>query len=361
MAAKYNLVAYFLWLFLGWFGIHHFYLGRDNQGILWLTSCAGYFGFGWLRDFYRIPAYVKDANEDQAYMAFLGAEMQYNVKPRVYKNFHRIFGQIMFAMFYRMLVYMAIPEEYLELKLLLALVLPLGTAFGTYMVSNIGRLKSSLRYALIGAYLGEFLFGTMHLAYPEPNSLFATGVAMIITTYGWEYDRRPHAAKQRKCSRRLAKWFVIYLTFWSLIGSYLYFNATVVTQDGEKIKVREAVGNFFRSPHWAKAKQSFWQLYEEYQHEGWEGVKRRLTILSDLEGEERSLEIFNVTKEATMQEIKERYRVLAKQWHPDHHKDKEYAQEKFMEIQEAYETLKKIRARREERTHTRARTRTKRS
>ena len=153
----------------------------------------------------------------------------------------------------------------------------------------------------------------------------------------------------------------IYLTFWSLIGSYLYFNATVVTQDGEKIKVREAVGNFFRSPHWAKAKQSFWKLYEEYQHEGWEGVKRRLTILSDLEGEERSLEIFNVTKEATMQEIKERYRVLAKQWHPDHHKDKEYAQEKFMEIQESYETLKKIRARREERTHTRARTRTKRS
>lgn len=352
--AKYTLVAYFLWLFLGWFGVHHFYLGRDNQAILWLTSCAGYFGFGWLRDFYRIPAYVKDANEEPTYMEFLAAEMRYNGKPRVYKNFLRMFGQVMFAMFYRMLIYMAIPEEYLELKLLLFLVLPLGTAFGTYMVSNVGRLKSSVHYAVIGAYVGEFLFGVAHLACPEPNSLFASVVAMAFTTYGWEYDRRAHAAKQKKCSRRFATCLVIYLTFCSLVGSYFYFNATVVTQDGEKIKVREAVGNFFRSPHWAKAKQSFWQLYEEYQHEGWEGVRRRLTVLSDLEGEERSLEIFNVTKEATMQEIKERYRVLVKQWHPDHHKDdKEYAQGKFMEIQEAYETLKKIRTRREERTHTR--------
>ena len=294
---------------------------------------------------------MKDANEEPSYMAFLAAEMQYNKNPRIFKNIHRIVGQVMFGMFYRTLIYMAIPEEYLELKLLLVLVLPLGTAFGAYMVSNVGRMKSSLRYAMIGAYVGEFLFGVVHLAYPEPNSLFAAGVAMIFTTYGWEYDRRPHAAKQRKCSRRLAVWLVIYLTFCSLVGSYLYFNATVITEDGEKIKIREAVGNFFRSPHWAKAKQSFWKLYEEYQHEGWEGVKRRLTILSDLEGEERSLEIFNVTKEATMQEIKERFRVLAKQWHPDHNTDKEYAQAKFIEVKDAYEILKKVRTRREKHTH----------
>ena len=349
--AKYNLVAYLLWLFLGWFGVHHFYLGRDKQGILWLTSCAGYFGFGWLRDFYRIPAYVRDANEDQNYMALLTAEMRYNGSPRTYKNTHRIIGQVMFGLFYRTLIYMAIPEEYVELKLLLLILLPLGTTFGTYMVSNVGRIKSSLRYAIIGAYVGEILFGVIHLLTEDANSLFVVGVAAMFTTYGWEYDRRPHAQKQKKYNRRFAEWLVIYLVFCSLVGSYFYFNASVVTEDGERIKVREAVGNFFRSPYWAKAKQSFWQLYEEYKHEGWEGVTRRLMILSDLEGEERSLQIFNVTKEATLQEIKERYRVLAKQWHPDHHKDdKEYAQTKFMEIQEAYETIKRIRSRRERRT-----------
>ena len=44
--AKYAAVAYLLWLFLGWAGVHHFYLGRRRQGVLWLTSFSGLFGLG---------------------------------------------------------------------------------------------------------------------------------------------------------------------------------------------------------------------------------------------------------------------------------------------------------------------------
>ena len=36
----------------------------------------------------------------------------------------------------------------------------------------------------------------------------------------------------------------LYISMW---GSYLYFNAEVV-QNGDKIKLREAVGNFVKSP-----------------------------------------------------------------------------------------------------------------
>lgn len=349
--AKFTIVAYFFWLCLGWLGIHHFYLGRDCQGLLWLTSFAGCFGIGWLRDFYRIPTYVKDANEDQHYLEYITAQMRYDGSPRVLKNIHRVLGQLMFASFYRSLIFLAIPEEYSDLTPLLVAVLPLGTVFGTYMVSNVGRIKSSLRYAIIGAYLGEFLFGSSHLCLEDQNVPLAIGTAMVLSTYGWEYDRRPQAVRVKKCSRRVAVWMLVILVFSSLCCSFLYFNASVTSQDGEKIKLREAVGNFFRSPHWAKMKQSFWDLYEQYQHEGWEGVKRRFAIISDLEGEERSLEIFNISRNATFHEIKERYKVLAKQWHPDHNTDKEYAQTRFMEIQEAYDTLKKIRKRRDKRTN----------
>ena len=45
-SAKSKLVAYLLWFFLGWAGIHHFYLRRYHQGILWLTSFGGFFGIG---------------------------------------------------------------------------------------------------------------------------------------------------------------------------------------------------------------------------------------------------------------------------------------------------------------------------
>ena len=51
-------------------------------------------------------------------------------------------------------------------------------------------------------------------------------------------------------------------------------------------------------------------------------------------------------------ELNSAYRKLVKQWHPDKHTDpvkKKEAEEKFMEIQQAYETLSKIHQRRSSR------------
>lgn len=50
-------------------------------------------------------------------------------------------------------------------------------------------------------------------------------------------------------------------------------------------------------------------------------------------------EILGVDKNATKQEIKSKYRKLAKKYHPDLHPDDEEAQERFKEISEAYEVL----------------------
>ncbi|GBN39529.1 hypothetical protein AVEN_271009-1 [Araneus ventricosus] len=49
----------------------------------------------------------------------------------------------------------------------------------------------------------------------------------------------------------------------------------------------------------------------------------------------------------TQQEITARYRKLSREWHPDKHKDpeqKQIAQEKFIEIQQAYEILSKMKS-----------------
>jgi len=52
-------------------------------------------------------------------------------------------------------------------------------------------------------------------------------------------------------------------------------------------------------------------------------------------------EILGVSREASDKEIKTAYRKLARQWHPDMHqgKEKETAEEKFKQINEAYEVL----------------------
>lgn len=66
--SKSKALTYLLWLVGGVCGLHHFYLGRDLQGVLWWCTFGGYFGFGWLRDVFYIGEYVADANRDENYM-----------------------------------------------------------------------------------------------------------------------------------------------------------------------------------------------------------------------------------------------------------------------------------------------------
>ncbi|GFS05504.1 DnaJ-like protein subfamily C member 22 [Elysia marginata] len=59
--------TYLLWLFGGWAGIHHVYLGRLYQALAYFFTFGGGFGIAWLRDLYRIPAYVSWTNGDKEF------------------------------------------------------------------------------------------------------------------------------------------------------------------------------------------------------------------------------------------------------------------------------------------------------
>ena len=59
--AKSLAVAYLLWLFLGWFGAHHFYLGQSGRGVGYLLTCA-WLTVGWWVDLFTLPSQVKRIN-----------------------------------------------------------------------------------------------------------------------------------------------------------------------------------------------------------------------------------------------------------------------------------------------------------
>ena len=42
---------------------------------------GGYFGLGWFRDLWRIPAYVREANDDPEYLKNLSEKMRAKTKP----------------------------------------------------------------------------------------------------------------------------------------------------------------------------------------------------------------------------------------------------------------------------------------
>ena len=57
------LIAYLLWFFLGYLGIHRFYLGRPFTGVLWLLT-GGLLGIGWIFDLFWTVVMVEDENSN---------------------------------------------------------------------------------------------------------------------------------------------------------------------------------------------------------------------------------------------------------------------------------------------------------
>ena len=85
MGRKSVCLTYLFWLIGGWFGLHQIYLRRDRHAFLIWSSAAGYLGFGLIRDLWRIPEYVRDANEEPVYMEELIKTMRKKKKVKQLK------------------------------------------------------------------------------------------------------------------------------------------------------------------------------------------------------------------------------------------------------------------------------------
>ena len=53
-------LAYVLWAFFGFLGVHRFYLERPVTGVIWLLT-LGIAGVGWVIDVFLIPGMVSQA------------------------------------------------------------------------------------------------------------------------------------------------------------------------------------------------------------------------------------------------------------------------------------------------------------
>ena len=103
------IVAYCLWLVGGWLGLHHFYLKRDKQAFVWWCLPGGYFGAGWIRDIWRIPEYVREANMENGWLT------QQQEKQRVSElppwKMARWGGMLVVGNMFGMLPAMAVPNK----------------------------------------------------------------------------------------------------------------------------------------------------------------------------------------------------------------------------------------------------------
>jgi hypothetical protein len=289
---------------------------------------------------------VKDSNDDPEFIAELVLKIRYSSRPRILRNWHRLVGQVLFGVFYRSLIYNAIPWES-SVIYISPLIVPLGTAFGTYMVSNVGRQKSPFFLSLIGAYIGEFLLGEPHLVLGESRPFLVAGVSMIFSTSGWEWRRKKEDMPFKNI---VVIGLTAYGVFVCVCGSYIYWNATLETVDGDNVKVYYYLKDqVFNSEHWKKFKTTLLEFprncYESWRIGGFEGAKKYLFELIDLEGEYDAYDTLGVERGAAFEEVRKRYKELATKWHPDHHKGEEMkmkVQDKMIQYNKAYKVLEGI-------------------
>jgi len=210
-------------------------------------------------------------------------------------------------------------------------------------VGNIGRHQGSIWYPLLGGYLtSPFYFWSV-------NSVFFTSClsCTFFNKYSKEWRRKPPVRSDLwKRVLILTLCLSLYASLWS---SWIYFNCTIIDDDSREVKCREAISNFFNSPLWQDFRNVLTNLKVYIQIHGLSGIWKEIWEALDPQGETNALQTLNLTKDASQEEITATYRKLAREWHPDKHRDpgnKKIAQEKFIAIQQAYEALSRIKSQR---------------
>uniref|UniRef100_A0A6S9LUP3 TM2 domain-containing protein n=1 Tax=Heterosigma akashiwo TaxID=2829 RepID=A0A6S9LUP3_HETAK len=155
-------VAYVLWAFSGCIGGHHFYLDRDIQAFVWWTTYGGLFGLGWLRDAWKIPQYVRQANEqhtNDSSVCQLCDQKGRNDPFSTKTTFIRFMGAVGVGWLYGLQVHHWI-ISYTVSWILILLLEPFGIALGVYIVPctySSQKIKSkTFLAALLCSYLAKW-------------------------------------------------------------------------------------------------------------------------------------------------------------------------------------------------------------
>lgn len=333
-------IAYLCWLFGGFLGLHHLYLGRDKHAFITFSTFGGYFTFGLIYDFWRLPSYVRDANNDLQYLDELHTQIRSHPKPP--SSFVRQTALMIVGNLFTYLVDYAIPEELISTNLsttLKFITIPLASASGVWLVGNVGRHRGSIRYPLIAAYLSAL--PTLYLNIPIGS--FTTLFAMFAFN---RYSKKWRLRKERKQSfvmrmTVLTLCVVLYLSLWS---SWLYFNCSIEDQEtNQKIKCRDAITNFLKSPAYVNLSESIFLLVERVRYQGFMGLWKEAMEAFDVTGKTEAFKTLGLSEDASPQDIVAQYRKLSREYHPDKEQDpakKAEKHEKFIAIQQAYNVFK---------------------
>lgn len=163
--AKSVMMAYVLWAAGGPLGLHHIYLERDSHALLWMLTLGG-FGFGWVREFVRIPSYVAEANQAAEGVKRKPPSMALPPLGPI-----RFAGQVCVGIYFGTVALVGLNS----LSFFYLIVLPLCVGIGVHLVSTVGQQTSDLQKTLTTSLITSPIF------YGSTLSLVPISVAASFT------------------------------------------------------------------------------------------------------------------------------------------------------------------------------------
>ncbi|XP_058499294.1 dnaJ homolog subfamily C member 22 [Solea solea] len=325
------LVAYALWAVGGPLGLHHIYLGRDSHALLWMLTLGG-FGFGWAREFLRIPAYVGEANQNEDTSE--RKQPPDRIPPPVSPI--RFAGQVCVGIYFGAVALIGLNS----LSFFYLIVLPLSVGAGVHLVSSAGHQTSDLQKTMTACLVTSPIFYGSTLS-PLPISLAASVTATQHRRI--KAQRTPQGTQ--KLVPRLYRLGLAWLAFSAPLGYCIFHNTTATLYYLSDCVA--ALLDFFWFLPWLRGVLEYVLLMPYhifctltgggYYEEAWRKVLEIL-LKEYTEKEKEALRVLLMETDASFAEITQSYRELVKIWHPDQNHSKE-AEAMFLKIQEAYEIL----------------------
>lgn len=263
MTTKSIKKAYALWFFGGLFGLHHFYLGRDKQAFIWLTTLGGFF-IGFLRDLYKIPEYVRESNEEKEFLAQFNKKKS-QLKTPLFKT-SRFVSSIAVGTFFGYLTKNCMKNfitDFDELEYIALVLSPLIVSIVVYLIGTEGSKKCNFKWPLLGSYVA-FLFDLLRNSSSNFSCVF---LSTLFLNWNIEWDKEHFEnKKKRKLSKRI---FLITLgaILFALIFALFVWNNASYQVDGKKVTLKESVYKIFESEEakkLAEVAKMMWNFYKAH-------------------------------------------------------------------------------------------------
>lgn len=333
--AKGLLVTYVLWAVGGPAGLHHLYLGRDSHALLWMLTLGGG-GLGWLWEFWKLPGFVAQANRAQGHRQSLGR----GTPPM---SVTRFAAQLLVGVYFGLVALISLSF----MANFYVVGLPLAIGLGVLLVAAVGNQTSDVKNTLGAAFLTSPIF------YGRPIAVLPITLAASIAAQ--KHRRYKASVGSRTLGVRLYRLGLAYLAFTGpLAYSALCHTTATLSYVAETLSSLLSWFSFF--PLLGRLLESacllpyrLWRLlvgnpgFSSASFQEWDKIYEFVQSFQE-EKHQLACQILGVSEGATNEEIEQRFRELRELWHPDHHQHQpEETQQRFLEIQAAYEVLSRPR------------------